>query len=248
MVSVKTPVKGFGEIEWVPWKQTENPKDLYHYARDWEYSCWRFQEFVKPGMTVVDIGAHTGDYTMPFGLLAGPKGLVIAFEPNPVTYKVLRSNAMANASLCTFECFNIAIMPKDGDYTFHYGDNSFCNGGYAEGLETPVGTGKICHNVPLKVVGRRAQPFLDGHKVDFLKIDTEGYDDRVLECMSDIISRDKPVIMAEVFTDLTMNERERFRTLVERIGYGVRYNGAVEQPHIKHFLSTVAFDVNLYPL
>ena len=42
---------------------------------------WR--EYLKPGMTVVDIGANIGSYSSLFKDSVGPSGVVIAIEPNP---------------------------------------------------------------------------------------------------------------------------------------------------------------------
>ena len=40
------------------------------------------QRLVRPGMTVYDIGAQAGFYTLIFSRLVGPRGRVIAFEPS----------------------------------------------------------------------------------------------------------------------------------------------------------------------
>jgi FkbM family methyltransferase len=38
-------------------------------------------KFIKPGMRVVDIGAHIGYYTILFSILVGKEGKVYDFEP-----------------------------------------------------------------------------------------------------------------------------------------------------------------------
>src|SRR6266571_1746987 len=42
-----------------------------------------FQQTVKPGMRVVDVGAHVGYYTLLFSRAVGEPGQVFAFEPEP---------------------------------------------------------------------------------------------------------------------------------------------------------------------
>jgi FkbM family methyltransferase len=45
---------------------------------------------VKPGMVVFDVGANLGFYTALFSELAGPAGQVHAFEPDPLSFGILK--------------------------------------------------------------------------------------------------------------------------------------------------------------
>src|SRR5256885_16942907 len=47
-----------------------------------EVAQW-FEQVVKPGMTVMDIGGHVGFYTLLAGELVGKTGKVFGFEPEP---------------------------------------------------------------------------------------------------------------------------------------------------------------------
>ena len=49
-----------------------------------------FRELIRPGHTVLDVGAHVGYYTVLASALAGPRGAVWAFEPNPANAGCLR--------------------------------------------------------------------------------------------------------------------------------------------------------------
>ena len=51
-----------------------------------------FGRIIRPGMTVVDIGAHIGYYTCQFSRLVGPDGGVVSFEPHPRNYELLERN------------------------------------------------------------------------------------------------------------------------------------------------------------
>ncbi len=48
-----------------------------------------YKKFVSKGEFAIDIGAHTGDTTIPLALAVGPDGLVLAMDPNPVVFKIL---------------------------------------------------------------------------------------------------------------------------------------------------------------
>ena len=55
-----------------------------------------FKETVKPGMVVVDIGAHVGYYTLLAAKQVGPDGKVYAFEPEPGNHALLLKNIGMN--------------------------------------------------------------------------------------------------------------------------------------------------------
>jgi FkbM family methyltransferase len=59
--------------------------------------------FVKWGMTVIDVGAHQGFFTLLMSKLVGPKGLVVAFEPSPRELKRLKLNVTIN------RCRNVRV-------------------------------------------------------------------------------------------------------------------------------------------
>src|SRR5271154_7457581 len=54
------------------------------------------QRFVRPGMTILDIGAHHGFYTLLLSKCVGPTGRVLAFEPSPRERHALRLNLRLN--------------------------------------------------------------------------------------------------------------------------------------------------------
>lgn len=55
-----------------------------------------FRELLKPGMTVVDVGAHVGYYTLLAARQVGEVGRVYAFEPHPDNYNMLVRNVENN--------------------------------------------------------------------------------------------------------------------------------------------------------
>lgn len=54
------------------------------------------QQEIKPGDTVLDLGAHIGYYTLNFANCVGPNGAVFAFEPNADNFALLQKNVEAN--------------------------------------------------------------------------------------------------------------------------------------------------------
>ena len=58
-----------------------------------------YSRLVRPGMTVIDIGANIGAHTLPLAKLVGPTGRVIAVEPTIWAVERLRANLDLNPPL-----------------------------------------------------------------------------------------------------------------------------------------------------
>src|SRR3989442_15198507 len=124
----------------------------------------QLRRFLRPGDVAIDIGAHTGDTTLPIALAVGATGRVLGLEPNPYVFPVLERNASLNPATTSILPLNFAAMRTDGFYEFQYGEEGYCNGGVLEGVS------KRLHGSAVKgrVEGReratlltRAQPRLN---------------------------------------------------------------------------------------
>ena len=58
-----------------------------------------YRKIIKPGQTVLDIGANVGSHTLPFAKLVGNSGRVVAFEPTAFAYGKLVVNIALNPEL-----------------------------------------------------------------------------------------------------------------------------------------------------
>ncbi len=56
-----------------------------------------FRQIVSPGMTVLEIGANIGAHTVELSRLAGPGGVVHAFEPQRLMFQLLCANLALNS-------------------------------------------------------------------------------------------------------------------------------------------------------
>ena len=135
------------------------------------------QRLMRPGMRVVDAGAHAGYYSVLFSHLVGASGGVIAFEPEPANFRMLLANLLLN------DCGNVEARPL-----------ALAQGRGAEFLH-------LCADNPgdhrLAPVPGRARievetidldSALAGAPLDFIKIDTQGAEPRTLAGMANTIS------------------------------------------------------------
>src|SRR5207302_4781141 len=142
----------------------------------------QLRRFLRAGDVAIDIGAHTGDTTVPIALAVGASGVVLALEPNPYVFPVLERTAALNRDKTNIVPLNFAAMRTDGTYEFEYGEAGYCNGGFHEGMS------KWLHGsaFPVRVQGRNLQVFLEDSHAELIprlwvfKVDAEGFDLAVL--------------------------------------------------------------------
>ena len=182
------------------------------------------RRWLKPGDVAIDIGAHSGDSTLPMALAVGPTGLVIAFEPNRYVFRVLVANAGLNRTKTNIHPYQFAAGSADGPMTFEYSDSGFCNGGRHEGIKR----WRHAHFFPLEVQARNIPNLLAGlypaetlNKLRFVKIDTEGFDHVVYKSLLPLITRTKPVIRTEIFRHMPEADRVAYLRDLESAGYRV---------------------------
>ena len=141
---------------------------------------------IKKGDTVIDIGANIGYYTILFSKLVGKKGKVIAFEPEPSNFKLLKENIEIN-NCKNVVPFNVALSDSKGKKELYFNPEN--RGGCS--LKN-----KNLKNV-LKV---RTMPLDDIiKKANFIKIDVEGAEAEVLEGADKILKQNNLILMIEVY-------------------------------------------------
>jgi FkbM family methyltransferase len=178
---------------------------------------------LKPGDVAIDIGAHTGDSTIPIALAVGAAGCVIALEPNPLVFPVLDRNAGLNIDKARIIPLMFAATAESGEFDFGYSDAGFCNGGMHEGISR----WRHGHMFKLRVHGHNLQRYLEKqypdlmNRIRFIKVDTEGHDYRVLASLEGLLVAVKPVLKAEMFALLDGAGRERLFDFVTGLGYDV---------------------------
>jgi len=172
-------------------------------------------KIIKPGSTVIDIGAQTGNISVAYSLFANK---VISFEPNPATFDVLEKNSQLNKNIIPY---NYAVSDEEGPLQFHYSDYGFCNGGFA--TRTEFGVGVTGHNVPIDVWAINLEKFLTTENINdnisLIKIDAEGHDKDILKTLSSILNKHKPVLITEIYNGLNQNEITDLINTIHSLGY-----------------------------
>lgn len=160
----------------------------------WPELEWIKNHGIRPGDVVVDCGANHGFSTVLFSQWTGESGKVCAFEPSPHNFGILQKNLLLN-NIHNVDARQVAVGACEGELEMTTHPNS------AVIRRRPK-------NYPFQMVPVRPLDVeLDGIKVDFIKIDVEGYEFEVLEGAQKIL-RDLPALAVEVHV-LMYPEREK---------------------------------------
>ena len=140
-----------------------------------------FAETIRPGDTVLDVGANVGYYTLLSALLAGPSGAVWSFEPNPRNAGFLRRHAEING-LRQVRVEQAAVSDAAGMARFDFGTGS--------------GTGHLSSDGAIEVRTLRLDDFCAANAIvpRAVKIDVEGAEAAVLDGFAATVEAARPVI------------------------------------------------------
>ena len=172
------------------------------------------QLFLRPGMTVLDVGAHRGFYTLLFSKRIGPKGRVVAFEPSSRERKKLKRHLLLN--FCrNVEVMSCALGASDGRADLYVVDGqlSGCNSLRPPDTDSPTSPEAVRVRTLDELL---AQSRID--RVDFVKIDVEGGELDVLRGARELLERaPRPVILCEVLEQRTRPWGYPARLIVEHL-------------------------------
>ena len=211
-INLKVLDKEINYHRWMhPWQGSWEIEALFN-----EKILTNLSKIIKPGSTVIDIGAQAGNMSVAYSLFAKQ---VISFEPNPATFEVLEKNSHLNPNI---KPFNFAISDEEGALTFHYSDYGFCNGGFA--TRTSTGIGVTGHTVPIDVMGINLEAFIQSNEIDLgevsmIKIDAEGHDKDILKTIKGLITKHKPILITEIYNGLTALEVTDLLDTIHSLGY-----------------------------
>jgi FkbM family methyltransferase len=139
----------------------------------------------KDGVAL-DIGANIGVITRSLAALV-PYGAVHAFEPSPVTFMRLSDNC---SSLRNTACHCFALGETNGSVAFS--DEATSNG--LRHIVNPIESGNILVHCERLDDWFHATGLM---RLDFIKIDVEGFEEEILLPASALLSRFRPVILFE---------------------------------------------------
>jgi FkbM family methyltransferase len=173
-------------------------------AGEWEL----FEQVVKPGMTVVEIGANIGAHSVPLARRCFP-GPLYLFEPQQRVFQILCANlalndirnAIAYPEACADTAGVVVVPPLN-----YSAEDNF--GGISVRLESEGLKGLRVRATPLDSLGLAA--------CHVIKIDVEGFEAQVLRGAAETIRKHRPILYVE--NDRQAHQQEVI-SLIADMGY-----------------------------
>ncbi len=169
------------------------------------------RSFLRPGDTVLDIGANVGNLTLAFAAAVGSQGRVLSFEPQRFPYLCLCANVALNSLIHFVQPYQMAVGENEGtiDVPTLSPNQEITNyGGVSLVDEHTTPTEKVC----LITIDSLELPNLR-----LLKADVEGMEPAVLRGARKTIDKFHPVIWTECLKD--RNTKEDLQAIFKELGY-----------------------------
>ena len=145
------------------------------------------KQIIKPNSIILDIGANLGITSAIFAVTV-KDALIYSFEPGPMNYAYLKNN-MAENDFNNVLPIWMAVGNSNSEMSFH--ENS------AWGYIDTVGVfGGGSTSVTVTTVDRFVHDY-NLARIDFIKIDVEGFEPKVFEGMKEVIREFNPKILFE---------------------------------------------------
>ena len=161
------------------------------------------REQIKEGDIVIDVGANIGYYTLIFAQLVGKTGKVFAFEPEPKNFEILKKNieinnydnVTAEQKIISDKCEKMKLFVSDSGIVGHRIQKM-------GNLENFIEVESVTLDDYMKKLN------LD-KKVDFIKIDVEGAEPKVLDGAKTIL---KENVNLKIFTEFNREVIKKYNS------------------------------------
>lgn len=146
-----------------------------------------YSQLVKPNMTILDVGANLGIYSVLGSDLVGPSGKVYAFEPVPENLALLNHNIKLNGAK------NVTVVPKA--ISDKVGESEIFLAPGSIGTHSMGAKSKTCITIKTDTIDNFVN---QNHlKVDLIKMDIEGYEGHAIRGGNITLSNKNLVLLTE---------------------------------------------------
>lgn len=200
------------------------------------FDCMHENDFI------VDIGANLGEITLNSAKITGENGRVYSFEPGKNNFKKLQRNVSLNNHK-NISVYNCAIGDRIG-----FG-NEFVRDEFNSGMNTVDFSSEKGEFTVITL-----DHFIEANKIEklnLIKIDTEGFEQKVLAGGENTIKKFKPVLFIEIDDKyLKRNNTSPVELLnnIKRLGYDYINAETGKIPDGNFQFENCHFDVLAFPI
>jgi len=177
-----------------------------------------FKKYIQEGMYEIDIGSNLGYYALLASKCTGPRGKVIAIEPEPNNFDLLKINVETN------RIENVTVLPyaigdENGTSKFFVTEASNTN----SLLQPALGNVMASIHVQVRKLDTLYEE-LNIPRIDLVRMDIEGGEIIAIKGMSRVLKQYKPMLLIELHCDTAGvdNIKKLLKSLVS-YGYTAQY-------------------------
>ena len=198
-----TWIHNFGKFKMV---LDENDTDVssqireYGWYDDEKIEIQIFEKYLKSGMTVLDLGANVGFYTMLSRSIVGENGRIFAFEPSQRNANLIRASIEEN-SFTNVKVVEAAISDKIGISTLYLSPNqnsahSLLNLDFKYDKSLKM---EKTADVKVITIDDYLEKNVGDFKVNFIKMDIEGSESNAIKGMKKVFDENEHLILVSEF-------------------------------------------------
>lgn len=194
-------------------------------------------ESINDGDIVIDVGTNIGHVLMKMAKV-NPSGRIFGFEPHPINFQKAVNNLSLN-SFKNVEINNIAVSDELGELSF-FNERSRNMGG-------------VSLNKSYKGPGRISAITLDKflhenniEEVDFIKIDVEGFEFKVIKGARMIIEKCHPKLFIEINDSFLKTNNDSAKSVISNLvshGYQIQRADNLETVDAVYNFTDKHFDI-----
>lgn len=158
------------------------------------------REFIKNDSVIIDAGANIGIFSL-FASHLAPKGKIYSFEPIESIFGILNKNIISNNLQDSIFVYNLALGDEKGRTEMMVQDNNMGGGNIILDSDFLKGRESNYHkkeSIEMTTIDNFIKEN-NVEKVDFIKIDTEGYEKQIIQGARNTIKEFSPVISCSAY-------------------------------------------------
>lgn len=215
------------------WEDAGISRDLLLHGTREEAAGAFFRRALRPGHVVVDAGANIGWYVLMEAAIVGPAGRIVAIEPGPRNYELLKQNIALNGFGDRVAAVHGALAAASGTATLHLARQSNLHTlQRTAGMEGYVQFDGVVEVQALTMDELVQQHGIEPADVNVVRMDVEGFEVDVFAGMQRILSEARDLtIFVELHPKLIREARgqDEYRAFIESLrAHGFRVAAAAD--------------------
>jgi len=169
-----------------------------YYTGDYDTAAIRsVMRLLNPDSIVIDVGANIGFWSIPLAHCLTHGGRLHCFEPVPGNFERLTENIRQNSLDGVIRVHRLGLSDHNGLAQISLRDGFGTETGNAAIVIEEEDLEFVCVEIQIRALDEIFDSFGE-QRIDFIKADIEGHEDKFLSGASNVIRRFRPILYLEI--------------------------------------------------